>query len=436
MAIDSPGPLPKDAAARVRAIADRDSVRALEPGPASPWLSRYGFDARAGDGLTTARGAIGTRPVLFAAQDPDYLAGTIGAMHADALRTLLLCAQSERPAAVVLLFASAGVRLHEANAAELALGRTLRTLLDVRAAGVPVLGVAVGDVFGGASILAAACDRLALLPAARFGLSGPKVVETAAGRSELDAGDDGAVRRLYGAEARTRTGVADLLADDRDALRAWIGQGVRDAIAFPLRVIEMQERLAARVVAAGDDEPAPGWVEPDGDWLRLRAARGPFGPRQAIAADAALLAADDGDLARPRTLLIVEDSAGHPATRSAEALAISQYLAHHAAVLALLRSRGHRIVGYLAGTGHSAAFFVNALQADELYAAPGASVVAMAPEAVARVTGLDREHLARAIVDDVLFGHPVRHFASLGGVVDVLADEAAVRARLSARRRA
>jgi biotin-independent malonate decarboxylase gamma subunit len=224
--------------------------------------------------------------------------------------------------------------------------------------------------------------------------------------------------------------VADLVADDVAALRAWLEQGMRDAIAFPLRVGEMQERLAARVAATGGGEPEPRWVEPIAGGLRLRPAAGSFGPRQSIAADAALLAADDGDIARRRTLLIVEDSSGHPATRAAEALAVSQYLAHHAAVIALLRSRGHRVVGYLAGIGHSAAFFVNALQSDVLYASPGATVVAMAPEAVARVTGLDREHLARAIVDDELFGHPVRHFAALGGVEAVLSDEEAARSRL------
>ena len=46
------------------------------------------------------------------------------------------------------------MRLHEANAAEWALARALTALLDLRAAGVPVLVAGVADVFGGASVLA------------------------------------------------------------------------------------------------------------------------------------------------------------------------------------------------------------------------------------------------------------------------------------------
>jgi malonate decarboxylase gamma subunit len=117
------------------------------------------------------------------------------------------------------------------------------------------------------------------------------------------------------------------------------------------------------------------------------------------------------------TLVIVEDSPGHEVSRAAEMRFISRYLAHHAAVLALARSRGHRLIGLLAGTGHSAAFFVNALQAPELYALPHSRVVAMEPAAIARVTGLDVVTLKE---DDPILGHPVRHFAALGGVAAIV----------------
>ena len=95
-------------------------------------------------------------------------------------------ARREHPVAVVLLLASGGVRLHEANAAELALARVLRTMLDARVEGVAVLAIGAGHVFGGTSVLACAADRLALLPGSRIGLSGPagaRVRRTASGRS-------------------------------------------------------------------------------------------------------------------------------------------------------------------------------------------------------------------------------------------------------------
>ena len=75
------------------------------------------------------------------------------------------------------------------------------------------------------------------------------------------------------------------------------------------------------------------------------------------------------------------------------------------------------MIGLLAGVGHSAAFFVNALQAPELYALPQARVVAMGPDAIARVTGLDT---ARLIEDDPLLGQPVRHFDALGGITAIV----------------
>jgi hypothetical protein len=73
----------------------------------------------------------------------------------------------------------------------------------------------------------------------------------------------------------------------------------------------------------------------------------------------------------------------------------------------------------LAGIGHSAAFFANALQAPRLYALRGARVVAMEPSAVARVTGLSAGDL---IENDPLLGQPVRHFAAQGGVAAIIDD--------------
>ena len=78
-----------------------------------------------------------------------------------------------------------------------------------------------------------------------------------------------------------------------------------------------------------------------------------------------------------------------------------------------------RLVGALIGTGHSAAFFTNALQADVLCAVPAARVVAMEPAAIARVTGVDAQRL---IAHDRLLGQSVRHFAALGGVESMLTD--------------
>ena len=424
-----------DPAARIAALADAGSVAPWPPAGRSAHLARFGIAARDDDGITIASATLYGLPVLIAAQDGGYLAGSVGERHGAALVALFTAARRERVAAVVLLLASGGVRLHEANAAELALARALRALLDTRAAGIPVVALAVGSVFGGTSVLACAADRLAMLPTSLFGLSGPKVLESVHGAWELDASDARDVAAVYGAAARQRAGHVELVADDPDAVRAWVANAMRERDAFEAAVRAMHVRLARRVegelaqapafaalpcfaAAAPVDAARLLWRAP-ACWLTRPHTATTLGPADALALDSALL--ENVAAKRPVRipLVIVEDSAGHTVSRAAEMKLVSQYLAHHASVLALLRALGTPLVGLLAGTGHSAAFFSNALQADRLYALASARVVAMEPAAVARVTGIAAASL---IEDDAMLGQPVRHLAAHGGVAAILED--------------
>jgi len=424
---------------RITALADAGSAEFFPPAGASPHVGRFGIAARDDDGIAIARVRLHGEPMLVAAQDEHYLAGSVGEMHCKALHAMLEAARRERAAGIVLLAASGGVRLHEANAAELALARALTALLDARAQGVPVMVIGVASVFGGTSVLASAADRLALLPGTRIGLSGPRVLESVHGKWELDADDARDVDAVFGASARNASGVAELVADDADAVRAWIARAAREHYDFAASVAEMHARLAVRVGAATSHAPpfdllpcfegaAP--VDNQGRlwrraecWLTRPNHDAALGPADAHALSGALLAhvATDG-LRAP--VVLVEDSAGHAVSRAAEMQFMSQFLAHHAAVLALLRARGTRLVGLLAGVGHSAAFFANALQAPQLYALPQARVVAMEPQALARITGLPVHALAG---DDPLLGQSVRHFAAQGGVTAVI-EEASLEA--------
>jgi malonate decarboxylase beta subunit len=448
---------------RIAAIADANSIDAVvaalaSPRP-SPHLARWGIIARDDDGIVFARLLVHGSPVLAAAQDSRFLGGSVGAKHGEALVRLFEQAREERPAAVVLLLASGGVRLHEANPAELALARALRGLLDTRVAGIPVLTLAVGDVFGGASVVACASDRVALLPETRLGLSGPKVIEMVHGRDELEADDADDVDKLFGEKARAAAGQVELLVDDIEAIRSWIALAARTQGSFDVDVLAMHARLGARLAAAESNatarnQPTTGQRKPlfvdrdavatgqrlplfvDSDavdqggwlwkargraiWITRPAGASTFGPRQAHALDTALLAQLSGNKSeQAQTLIVIEDSSGHEATRSAEAAGVAQYLAHHAAVLALLRARGVRVLGLLAGVGHSAAFFANALQAPFLCALDTARVIAMDPAAIARVTRLDAARVGALIESDPLLGQPVRCFAHSGGVAEI-----------------
>ncbi len=426
-------------AARITAVADPGSAHFLPPAGASPHLARFGIPAHEDDGIVIARARVHGAPMLVAAQDEHYLAGSVGERHGKALQAMVATARGERPSAIVLLLGSGGVRLHEANAAELVLARVLSALLDARADGIPVVAIGVASVFGGASVLACAADRLALLPGTRLGLSGPTVLESVHGKWEFDADDRRDVDAVFGAGARNARGLVELVVDDADAVRAWIARAAREREDFASSVVALHARLGARVAgeaarlpafealpcfdtAAPVDDAACVWRRRE-CWLTRPNPGATIGPADAHALDAALLAnvAVSGTAGASERLpvVLVEDSAGHDVSRAAEMHLISQFLAHHAAVLALLRAQGTRLVGLLAGIGHSAAFFSNALQAPVLYALASSRVVTMEPSAVARVTGLPAGTL---IDDDPLLGQPIRHFAAHGGVNAIISE--------------
>lgn len=388
--------------------------------------------------------------VLAMAQDARFLGGSIGANHGAALQRLLLRALEERPGAVVLLLDSGGVRLHEANAAELVLARALRALFDVRRVGIATLAIVTGAAFGGASVLAAACEHLQFLPNARFGLSGPSVIETAHGKAELDAGDPNAVAALFGAAARVKRGIGTFIGDDIDSLRGAIRAVAQHPARFDQAALATWDaKLAARLAGTGlspasapesrppfavfDDAVAVDplrwlWRIRDSDVHLLRPlAPLTFDPAVAVAIARTIAAC----LPPHAPLVVVEDSPGHATTRAAEALGVSEYLAAHAARIALLQSEGHVVLGLLAGCGHSAAFFVNALQSGTLDALADARIEAMAPDAIARVTRLPASALAALIEADALLGQPVRHLAAMGGVARMHAGTS--RAELLAR---
>jgi hypothetical protein len=156
-------------------------------------------------------------------------------------------------------------------------------------------------------------------------------------------------------------------------------------------------------------------------WMSRGFGAATLGPDEAHALDAALIAhLAASDTPEGSLLIHVGDSSGHEASRNAELLCISQYLAQHAAVLALLRSRGVRIRGLLTTLGHSAAFFATALQADEVYALSGARVVAMDPAAIARVLRLPERQIATLVESDPVVGQPVAHFARWGAITAIM----------------
>lgn len=103
---------------RVRGLFDAGSVHEWLPPSqriVSPHLEQLGQPRALDDGVMIGRATLAGRPVLFAAEEPGFMGGSVGEVHGAKLTGLLERAARDWPAAVVLLLDTGGVRLHEAN---------------------------------------------------------------------------------------------------------------------------------------------------------------------------------------------------------------------------------------------------------------------------------------------------------------------------------
>ncbi|HEX3983448.1 MAG TPA: biotin-independent malonate decarboxylase subunit beta, partial [Acidisoma sp.] len=159
-------------------------------------------------------------------------------------------ASAEKPAAVIILFDTGGVRLQEANAGEIAVGDAMLALLEVRAAGIPVVALLGGRAgcFGGGSLVAACCSGRAISEPGRLGVSGPEVIETTFGAEEFDSRDRPLAWRIVGGRTRYLLASADLYVNDTiPAFRAAALSLIDHAPAFDAAQLGRQHAaLAAR----------------------------------------------------------------------------------------------------------------------------------------------------------------------------------------------
>jgi len=182
----------------------------------SPHLAQLGVPSSFDDGVAIGRALLGGRTVFVAAQEGAFMGGGVGEVHGAKLVGLLRRAERDRPDAVLLLVDSGGVRLHEANAGLIAVSEVMRAVLDVRAAGIPVI-VLVGSAngcFGGMGIVARCADQVLMSDVSRLAMSGPEVIEASHGVDEFDARDRALVWRTTGGKHRWLCGDCDALLDD------------------------------------------------------------------------------------------------------------------------------------------------------------------------------------------------------------------------------
>lgn len=427
------------ASARIFELCDAESFVLQASDALSPHLARWGISPLPGDGVVLGRAGLAGREIFVAAQEPSFLGGAVGALQAQRLaahlREALHAYRRDEISGVLLLIESGGVRLHEANPALLGLAAVLQALTDLRAAAVPVVAVIPGSggAFGGMSVIACACCALFFGAGARLGVSGPKVLETLRGKAAFDADHEPSVDGVFGAAVRAARGMGRPLPASPVAAKAAIAAALDAAASLPLALDVLQNQLLSRLREAGKkpaSNPGPslfthgrsvdqhGWITRNdaGEIGVLQeVAPAALGPAQALAMGLALRQWTR-EAAPESRLFVREDSPGHEASLEAETLGLSQYLAFLALCHAEARAAGRKEIGLLTGTGVSAAFFSNALQAPELYATANGRVRLMDLRAMERVTGLARSEVEKLLAEDPVFGQEARHLQSWGGL--------------------
>lgn len=234
---------------RLAHIVDPDSFHEWLPPSArltSPHLAQLGVPTAFDDGVAIGRATLAGRTVFVAAQEGEFMGGGVGEVHGAKLVGLLRRALRDRPAAVVLLAESGGVRLHEANAGLIAVSEVMRALLDVRAAGIPVI-VLIGGAngcFGGMGIVARCADHVVMSDIGRLAMSGPEVIEASHGVDEFDARDRALVWRTTGGKHRWLCGDCDALVDDDvAAFRAAAIEALESSDPVTLELLEAEHAL-------------------------------------------------------------------------------------------------------------------------------------------------------------------------------------------------
>lgn len=247
-----------NARARVAALVDDGSFAEFCPPElrhTSPHLARLDAPVAFDDGVVVGRATVAGHPVLLAAQEGKFNGGAVGEVHGAKIRGLLERAVRDKPAAVLLMVDSGGVRLHEANAGLIAISEIMRAVLAAQAVGIRVLALVGGScgAFGGMGIVTRLCDEVIMSEEGRLGLSGPEVIETVKGVGEFDSRDRSLVWRVTGGKLRRALGEATALVDDdvasfRAAVEACLARPApgRDAVDDLDVLLAAQEKLQRR----------------------------------------------------------------------------------------------------------------------------------------------------------------------------------------------
>lgn len=258
---------------RLSRLLDADSLTEFLPPSlrvCSPHLAQLDAPVAFDDGVIIGRARLQEHSIMVAAQEGGFMGGAVGEVHGAKLVGLLQRAIIEKVSAVLLLLETGGVRLHEANAGLIAVSEVMRALLDVRAAGIPVIVLIGGSngCFGGMGIVACCANAIVMSEEGRLAMSGPEVIETANGVEEFDSRDRALVWRTTGGKHRYLLGdcamlVPDTVAAFRQAACDAINNVRQNEVALSLATLEQEHAmLQARVDQFGSlTDPLAIWAQ-------------------------------------------------------------------------------------------------------------------------------------------------------------------------------
>lgn len=367
--------------------------------------------------------------------------GSMGAREADQLVQVMQRARRE-PAPVVFLMNTSGVRVTEGTVGIAALRRDLRAALDARFAGVRMLALIGRNCFGGASVLAAACERRIVNRECMIGMSGPRMIEQGPSDGAGSILDAEAARQLLGGEARALISEDVLrIDDDAEAYRAALIEWMRgpaesrvdDDLLGRLRA-RLQQRLRAEgrwlfaaataTTLAGSAAMAARNVLGEryeatrsGRFLSARATGGGDafvcglvgGPR----ADAVDVLRLTEAMANPpggvRTIAILLDCESHSTQAADEKVVLSEYFACLALQIRLLHHRGVEVRLIVTGVTGGGVFAALACAASTVCMAPDARLRVLPRAAMAAINKMEGDEegtveraLETGAVDEIL----------------------------------
>ncbi len=479
---------------RVAHLFDAGSFREFLPPTlkrVSPHLGHFNVPVEFDDGVIVGEAKVNGTAVLAFAQEGRFSGGALGEVHASKIVGLLRRAMRDKPAAVVGLLDSGGVRLQEANVGEIGATEIMRSAFDARAAGVRVIGL-IGGVcgcFGGMGIASCCLDTLIASEHGRIGVSGPEVIETNVGVQEFDSRDKALVWRTTGAKNRLLFGIVSRLVEDHipdfrgadrgaghageaAGQRARAAGGAPGRVAAAARGVRQNARCPRNL--EGDGRARPGLGAGNGSRRSDRTqslARRPHVKLDAVLAalfpqghqvtvdgpkvvgtatvdgrPVAVLGTTGGIMLGVTELVwlneqflrimktqaglpivMLVDNAGQKMALVDELLGLPQYIAALLQTQEVARRRGHVMVAVVYGNSVAGGFIAFGMLADVIVSLPDAQTSVMSLKAIARVTKQSLAKLEELARQIPVFAPGPENFYKAGGLHALWQDDFAKR---------